>query len=244
MKPDKNYKKLIVLLSVVVLVAIFVFFILISRSNTIDERPHEGTSEDYTSQVVMFDNEQSRELFKIVGGDVRFDSIRSDLYYFAQKEFGDSYKNKEYVGFKITSKLAQNSEKYTLEGRFGAVNNKIIVSFKNLPNTRINVEISDKKTGKRLYEQLPSNSKRNQLIAKLPINNKQYYIDFDGPKNTFTINIYRGGAKERDLALQYLSSELGIDSLKGEKYSVIRTSEGGIFSPNPIVDNKAGDFYE
>ena len=238
-------KARLALLLVFVVIVVIGIFVLVGRSgDDIDKIPFEGTSDEFTSQVVMFDNPASRDLFQKVESAARFGAIRSDLFFFAQKNYPQYQEKNKIIGFKITSQIIKNGDTVTFSGRYGALNNKIFLSVTLLPNTRIKTSIKDEKKNIQTDSQLPSNSRRNQVISELPVSTKDYDIDYDKTTDSFIINIFQGGPEKLNLALAYLADKLGIKDMGQEKYSFRRTSTGGMFSPVPIVDNQAGDFYE
>jgi hypothetical protein len=224
-------KKLVVGGAVLVGVILFIAFISSGKGNPIDKLPEEGSSVNYSDIAVISKGE---ELFKDLGGSISYDLFGKDLYYFGKNSYKNYSKEKAVIGFLITSETKKVNNEYVFEGRFGAVSNKISVSVKPLERHRIYTKITDTKTKKDLNSSLPSNNKRNQFIATLPVTKDDFSIDFDETSDTFVINIYDGDPSLYDTASKHLASQIGAKDLTKEKVSLLRS--GDLSSDDPIID--------
>jgi hypothetical protein len=235
---DNGFKELNLRYKIAALVVGFILLIgigLYSLGNNkldIDKYPEEGTSTDYSQLVNIYED---AELYVGLGGTIRHEQVARDLHYFAKNSY-EAYRNRNgVIGFLIESEIKKDNTTVSFSGRFGAVSNKIVIEVVMKPNYRNSTSITDKKTGKQIDSRLPSNSKRNQLISKLPIKDKKYLIEYEPSNDMFVINIFDGGSNELSLATKRLSNELGVSNLEKEKYQFIRS--GGLGSDRPLVDN-------
>ena len=174
------------------------------------------------------------ELFQKISGGVRYDQLSSDLYVFAKKQYQQYQKSTNVIGFEITSVISKKNNDIEFSGKFGAINNTIRIKVVLLSNSRIKTSIVDTKTNKNINAQLPSNSKRNSLIAKLPYKTKDYIIEYDQSDDSFVINIFDGGEADLNKATNYLISMLGQDEFNKEKYNFVRS--GGFSNDTPLVN--------
>jgi len=172
---NKKVQAVLVALGVV-FVLVYIFILFRSSSNSIDEFPIEGTSQDYSTHARIVGGE---DLFVTIGGDRRYDSLSQDLYVFGEKAYGAYQSSKtEAVGFQVTRIGELQDQKLTVEGRYGSSKNKIVINITILGNDRISTSITDIGTKFNIDSKLPSNTKLNQFIATLPQDYDGYVAEY------------------------------------------------------------------
>lgn len=170
----------VLVVSAIVYVLVFVFISLRSPGNSVDDIPEEGTSQDYSTHARIVDGE---DLFEIIDGDKRYDSLSRDLFVFGERAYS-AYQSDEtkVIGFQVIKVGELLDQKLTIEGKYGSSKNTIVINVVILKNDRISTSITDTKTKFNIDSKLPSNTKLNQFIASLP-------RDYDGFVAEYARNI-------------------------------------------------------
>ena len=218
----KNKRALVVAVVLIVITMIFIFGILAEnqRGASID-----SINED--DETVLIDNKsavikEGEELFSALNNVESYLLISNDLYAFGKTSF-KKYQN-DYngvIGFMVEEvETGQNG--ITTTGRFGASRNKIEITSR-VTNTTVINSVKNVSTGAYAEEGLPSNSAKNIFVAKLPIENKDYVIDYLADSDTFIINVFN--SVNNDIAAEsVIKSELRLENLsdvKIVKYGVV-----------------------
>jgi hypothetical protein len=160
---------------------IFIVGFISDSTKKIDVLPDEATSLDVSSQAYVQGFE--RELIEAVGVITK-NELAENLFYFAKTGY-KKYSNSDVpVGFLVES-LEKKENRIEISGRFGASKNKIKINGDILKNGKLYLSIVDTKTSLSFNASLPANSKRNQFIGKLPIEQETYYILYDQIKDSF-----------------------------------------------------------
>jgi uncharacterized protein YcfJ len=225
MTPEQIRQRRIIALAVVgVMVLGLIGWFFGSNRNAVDRLPEEGDSSDFSlvARVVG-----GTELHRKMNGDTEYDSLRRDLFVFAKKHYKQYESDKKVVGFEIKSKLAESDGEISFDGKYGSFSNKISVKVKLLKNERITSSITDTRTGANIDGELPSNSKRNQTIAAMPLATKEYAVSYDEDDDRFIINIYGGREPVLDAASADLAGRLGVPDLSKERIGVLRSGLSG-----------------
>ncbi|MFZ1323698.1 MAG: hypothetical protein WAQ57_00875 [Candidatus Saccharimonadales bacterium] len=202
----------------VTITALLILFIVLlgtvltwgASSSDIDRRP-ETDATDYESQAYIHD---SGNLASQLGGLNQYISLTEDMHVFATKSFPVYTEDtKRIVGFKPSKASVKAAYVVSLSGRFGASKDKIEIKVTLLKNDRIKTSITNTRTGKNYDSELPSNTKTNQFLATLPIEENDYRIDYQRTVNGggVTITYYI-----RDAALTKASNQKIIDAIGEE----------------------------
>jgi hypothetical protein len=182
-----------ILIIVSILLAIFMMVILVrgngSISSKIDYNPYEASEVDYTKLARIVDD-KGKASFVEVEHEMLLDFVAEDLLFFAKKNYQE-YRDQpdKVVGFRLDLVNRIDSENYIFKGKYGSVKNTIEVKIKTLKNDRLEVEILDTKSKITEIAELPSNSKKNKLIAILPIYGQNYMVDYSKKQNQDDLEI-------------------------------------------------------
>ena len=236
---DPYKKKRFMYIAIGVFVFLSLFLMLINKGgghNNIDSLPDEGSSNNYTSRAVITNG---KELFLAIGNGVSYDLLGDDLYAFGKLSYKNYKKHGAVIGFLVTSKIQKTGSEYTFQGHYGVSNNPVLIHIKMLNHSRLNTSIIDTKSKFSQDNQLPSNNKRNQLIALTPIDQPGYSISHDDTTDFFIINIYDGTGDRLSKASAYLANKLGIKNLEKEKVNFIRISD--LTSQDPLVESLSNE---
>lgn len=234
---DQKRKKRILYLSIAGFI-ILLLLVLVStnKKNDIDVLPEEVSSINYSDKAVI---KNSKLLLPSLGSTVRYELLAKDLYYYGKNSYDSYKKDKAVIGFEVTSDIKKNGDSLSFEGHFGANNNKILVVVKKLNNLRLYTTITNNKTEKNLDTSLPSNNKRNQFIATLPIAKDNFSISYDSSTDSFTLNLHEGTSAVLDKAGEYLASSIGVKDISHENVNFIRSND--ITSQNTVVPSQESE---
>ncbi len=156
------------------------------------------------------------------------DLLRQDLAFFARNTIPKYGPNDDpSVNFKLSKDIKTNGASVSFSGVFERSKDNISVEVTQLNNNRIKTSITNTKSRSNIDDKLPSNSKRNQFIAKLPISNSEYIIDYDDDVDGFLITLY--AESSLDKASSTITDALGIDSIKNENVKIL----GGTANSSP-----------
>lgn len=185
-----------------------------------DMPPEESTIREFTKYASIVG--PTKTLLENIGGVVQFDMISLDLHYFGRVNY-DKYKKGDslIVGFSLDGSITKTESTVTFEGSYGASKNKINVSIELLANKRLKTSITDSKTGRNVDAQLPSNSKFNQFIAKLPVNQDQYSIEYSPSKDNVVVVLGEREPSIYQKALDYIKSQVDDGSLEQKKITAL-----------------------
>ena len=214
-------KKLIAIVSGGLIVLVGGLIIALgSRGVNPDTPPEESTIREFTKYANIVG--PTRTLLENIGGVVQFDMISMDLHYFGRVNY-DKYKKDGslIVGFSLDSNITKNESVVTFGGSYGASKNKINVKIELLPNKRLKTSITDSKTGVNVDAQLPSNSKFNQFIAKLPITQNQYTIEYSPIKDNVVVILSERDPSIYQTAVDYISSQVDDGSMERKKITAL-----------------------
>ncbi len=221
MKPNQK-KKLYALIAASSIVVLLILFI--PRKNVIDQIPYESSSRDYSTQVVL-SNEEG--LATQLGSLDTLEVLAADLFTFAKKEYPAYNKKGVSIGFKLNESPKKTDNTVRFEGRYGLVKNKIVVEVLLLKKKKIKLSITDSKTGKNINNDLASNSAKNQLIGTLPLDKELFSIDYNSTSDTFLITSYDGMQSTKLAAENFLLSSLKETSLDNVKYTILVARSSG-----------------
>lgn len=217
----KGSKKIIaVLISLGLVMLVGLFFALSGRGVNPDIAPEDPSIREYTKYANMIG--PTKTLLENIGGVVQYDMLSMDLHYFGRVSF-DKYKKdaSAIVGFSVGEDISKSDSIVTFSGKYGASNNNVSVKVELLPNKRLKTSITDTKTGENVDAQLPSNSKFNQFIAKLPITQNQYSIEYSPKKDNVVVVLGDRNPNLYQQALDYIASQVDDGSLEQKKITAL-----------------------
>jgi len=168
----------------------------------------------------------SQELYASLDGDRYFTALREDLGVFARttiKQYNDG--TLPNIVFAVSSPVQNEDGVYSFDGSFDANKEKVSITVKPLKYGRIQSSITGIK-GTNIDANLPSNSQRNKYISSLAFDNVDYSIDYNPTSDKFSISLYVGDFKNREEAVDSLTSSVGYPIKSDEYYVVIPTSVG------------------
>lgn len=175
------------------------------RTNEADQFPLEGSDADYTTEARILGGE---ELVREIGLQ-RYRMLTRDIHVYGKQEYSVYAKGKtETIGFIIeTSRNIGNQ--IVVTGKFGSSKDKIELWLTELDNRQIETEIRNITRKETFKNELPSNTKINHFISRLPITNDGYYIDYDPAKDGITVFLDERNPDLADRALAYISEQIG-----------------------------------
>ena len=221
MNPEQS-KKIPWLIAVFLILVLGLAIIATSGGENID-LPEEGSDIVYSAQARVVGDES---LLQKLGGVGRREQLSRDLFVFARTGYSEyKYSPKKVVGFRVTSDIKEEGDKLSFDGRFGSVSHKIHVELTRLRNDRFQTSIIDTKNKLQINSELPSNTKRNQFIGKLPIETTDYTIDYLSESDSFIVNVFNRSSNFAK-AEEVMKEALGIESLLEEQ--VIRYGAGDV----------------
>ena len=151
--------------------------------------------------------------------------LRADVAYFARKMF-DKYNPKKQpsVRFDVTKKPSDISGGVIFKGRFEKVSSGITIQVNELANNQIKTSIKVDKSGENIDNELPSNSKKNVFIRKLPIISNDYRIYYALDTEKITIRLYGDySIGKKQSALAEISKTLGNEFLTDKNLDIYYT---------------------
>jgi hypothetical protein len=173
------------------IVLLWLVFAWGGNAQDIDVLPEEEiTAIDITTQAYI---NNPGDLAIKLGSVEEYDSLASDLHVFAKKNFSVYNEAADrVVGFRLNKSSVKSGDVVSFSGRYGASKDRIDVKITLLKNDRIKTSITNTKTNKNFDGDLPSNSRRNQFLASLPIDEQDYRIDYfqDGVGGGVTVTYY------------------------------------------------------
>lgn len=216
----KNKK--ILLASIILLIVIGLAAFNKAGSNTIDEAPFEGTSQDYSKEARIID--KNGQLFKELLS-YRYDSFKKDIFTYGKVMY-PVYRDdiKKVVGFEINSIESEKSGELTVKGRYGSVNKNIVVGIILLKNDRIKTTISDG-SNISIDSFLPSATKLNSFIANLPEIKDSYSIEYDSSSRGITVFLNSKDSTVATEAKEYIKSTINDDSYRDDLVNIVFPSE-------------------
>ncbi len=182
-------------------------------------RPQEiGTGDKFSPKDGPALITNSTTLYNQMGDADRFKALAIDLSYFARTAL-NTYKEGRYndITFTVDSDSVLDGETIAFSGSFGEEKGTVdvVVTLKNYGKITSDI----RKNAVEINAQLPSNSKRNQLIGILPITQELYAIDYLESLDKFSIQMYSKQKSDQNKALNQLESSLGV-ALKKDQYSL------------------------
>jgi hypothetical protein len=197
---------------------LLVVYVASTNKPNIDTLPEDGSSADYSVQARIIEGD---ELYKKLDGGLRYDQLSKDLLVFAKKQYPEYASPDKVVGFDPDDTISSDGDIVKINGKFGSSNNTIYIEITKLKNFRIRTSITDQKTRANIDPELPSNSKRNQLIAGLPLSTEFYTVDYKPDQDSFLLTIYSRDRTIVDASVAELATKLGATDLSKERVSII-----------------------
>lgn len=216
----KNRKVLIAVVGFALLLFVGILTSLSGSGTNPDDAPEDPSIREYSKYANVVGS--TKTLLENLGGVVQYDMLSMDLHYFGRVNY-DKYKkdSSTIVGFSLGDNITKKDSIITLEGNYGASNNDISVVIELLPNKRIKTSITDTATGNNTDTQLPSNSKFNQFISKLPIVQNQYTIEYSPKKDDVVVVLGDRNPTLYQQALDYIKSQVDDGSLEQKKITAL-----------------------
>jgi len=236
LKNEQGIARIYILAAIVVgVLTLFIIGLIQSNDRGV------GTGDEYSPPNGPAIMNNSEEVYRLVD-DTQFSQLRTDLAYFARDTM-ETYKSGKTVDviFVVGKSITKNNQNISFEGKFKESKDTISVSITREGKSRIKSTILNKKSRVSIDNKLPSNSKRNQYIATLPIDNDDYAIEYDTASDSFVITIYTISDTVNPTAR--LMESLGLKNLEEEKVNIIATGSYGErgLPEQPVVDPEGLD---
>ncbi len=212
MNISKNNKLLLV--TGVVFVALIGIVGLLSGGNSKKQQPSSNYFPTYAPATLP----KSEKLYTSLGA-IRFEQLRNDLTLVAR----DAYKSTtDDVVYEVSGIEEKNGGPVSFTAKYlGAPGYTLAVSATKLPNDRIGLKFTDKKTNdSNMSNSLRSNSPRNAYIATLPVTQELFTIEFDATNDTLVVSLGERSKAARDAANLTLTTALGDISKEKINYLV------------------------
>ena len=151
--------------------------------------------------------------------------LRADVAFFARKMF-EAYNpaKQPAVRFDVTKKPVSTEKGITFKGKYEKARSGITIQVTELPNNRIRTSIKMDKTGENTDATLPSNSKKNVYISKLPIFNSDYRIYYALDTEKITVRLYGDFTEaKKQSALTEIRTALGDDFITNDNLDIYYT---------------------
>lgn len=231
---NKSALRKIALMSMVIIATALIVLLLTNQSNKNSEAGGEYVAQDSLAFMVY-----KNEAFFPNHSYAPDNSLRADLAYFARKTINDYKSGKvKSVVFNLKDKESINDTTTSFEGVYEKSKDAISISYNSLNNGKIHTSIINKKTKISFDNELPSNTKRNQFIGTLPIQNADYSIAYLKDTEGYFITITSISINTTlNTALAQLRNGLGVSKLNKENISIIAWSAEGTPKslPNPDI---------
>jgi len=220
-------RKVIAGMSVIILLGLMLVVLFGGDKKAgVDTVPFEGSSQDYSLRARIIGGE---ELFKLVAGGKRYDSLSEDLYVFGSTAYEEYKKDDvEVIGFTLSSEVKKESDTVTFSGEFGSSSNTVTVSLELLKNSRLKSSITDTKTKLNIDQKLPSNSKFNSYIAKLPIIGDGYTAGYSASDGKISIQLDDRDPALSQRAFDDIQKEVDDGSYDSKQIQIIFPPPGGV----------------
>jgi hypothetical protein len=220
---------LLILASLLVVAALIIGVFLSSRNSRIAgyETQPEGSSDNTADQSLIVDGSN---ILGALGSHSRYKSLTKDLYIYAKQVYPE-YSKYDVVSFVPSGKPIKTNSEVKIAGSFARVSNKINITIKLLPNSRLDVSIKDTKTNKSIDELLPSNNKQNKYIASLPIDTETYTIGYNVTSETMNITLKSLNSGVSEAAIEQIKQATSGTSF--DINSVVVQAPAGLKGPSP-----------
>lgn len=153
----------------------------------------------------------STELYNQVGGGLAFETLKTNLAYFARQTL-DQYKDGKQadVVFTVDPKSVRTEgKKVNFTGNFAASKDKIIVGLQTLGYGKFKLSVVNSKTSQNIDNQLPTNAQADQFIGSLPFYSEQYQIEYTPATNSYTVTALNSDPAIEQVATDYIANGLG-----------------------------------
>lgn len=217
---NNNKKIIAVLVGGFIALASGLIVALGGKGTNPDLLPEEPTIREFNKYSNMIG--PTKTLLENLGGVIQYDMLSMDLHYFGRVSYEKYRKDSSViVGFSVEENIVKTDSVVSFDGKYGASQNIITVKIELLANKRLKTSITDTKTGKNVDAQLPSNSKFNQFISKLPLSMGQYSIEYSPLKDNVVVVLNERDPSIYQKALDYIKSQVDDGSLEQKKITAL-----------------------
>lgn len=209
---EVNPKNLIIVI-LITLVLFIIGSLFLGRSEDI------GTGNEFSPPDGPALLNNSANLYKTMETDGQYTRLTNNLAFFA-RNYLDEYKRKEYsdILFTVKGAVKKTANLVSFEGTFEASSKNVAVELELLKYEQIKITVSYNKNV--YFDDLPANSRKNQFIATLPINENDYIIDYSTSSNKFSISLFDTTETTRENALSRIIENTG-ELKENEYYTII-----------------------
>lgn len=146
--------------------------------------------------------------------------VRDDLAFYARQTIPayDPTKNPTVV-FNVSEFSTVDVDTVTFSGKFEEYKKSIKVTVKKLKNDQIKTNIKADKTDVNIDDSLPSNNKKHQFIASLPLGDPEYTVSYLPDSDILLITIFKRDQAIGDRAYDAIKTALG-DEFRDDQVSI------------------------
>lgn len=238
---ELSNKQRIMVIAIVFMIGLLMVLAFIPRGVNIDRLPEESSEMNYDTSANIH---EGLDLLKVIGAS-RFNQFSRDLFVFAKDNY-KQYQSDKVVGFMLISPIKQSGEFVSFKGRYGSVSNKIDISLELKNNDRLRTSITDTKNKTNIDDKLPSNTRLNQYVATLPINEGDYLVQYKPVDDIIEITLFLREPLLANEVVLRIKESVG-DELTDDKYRItfptplfMDDQESDASQPPPTIQNENG----
>ncbi|CAN5374270.1 hypothetical protein BH10PAT3_BH10PAT3_1770 [soil metagenome] len=193
-----------------IVAGVLLLFLFGSITNSKNRQNNTATEYLPTNSPALITGAET--LYKTIGNDRQYNALKDDITKFgvlAIPEYQTS--STSGIEFEVTGKITHTRKGLSFTGNYKKNKDPIKVTVDVLGMDRIKTSIYNSRNEGIIDSRLPSNTKENQFISKLPYTNKLFKVEYNSSVSAYVVTGLSPAADVRQQATAYITDGTGKD---------------------------------